>query len=367
MFGLILTSVFVLLLAYVTLRASSVPAIRNRLGRAGCWWLAAGLVALFVVGRFGLRDVGGAAAGLVQTTGMVMLAGVFITALPLLVVDVATLFGFALRRWVPRARAWALIAGLGLSLVALVQGMRPPVITSYEVVVPGLPASLDGTVVVALSDTHLGTQRDASWLEERLQQVAELNPDLLVMLGDNIEGHGEIPTELPALARMQPPLGTWFVYGNHDSPWGGEDVTQALTKAGAKVLLNSHAEVAPGLYLAGVADLTSNRRNRFAGDPVTKTLASIPASAATILLSHTPWEYDKAAGLGADLMLSGHTHGGQIWPFGYVVERTYPLLAGQYQVGAMTAIVSRGTGLWGPPMRLWHPAEILKITLRSPN
>ena len=85
----------------------------------------------------------------------------------------------------------------------------------------------------------------------------------------------------------------------------------------------------------------------------------------TILLSHTPWEAEKAAGAGVDLMLSGHTHGGQIWPFSLLVGLRYKLLAGYYDVDGLPVIVCRGTGLWGPRMRLWKPGEILHLTLRK--
>ena len=97
-----------------------------------------------------------------------------------------------------------------------------------------------------------------------------------------------------------------------------------------------------------------------------KALSGRPPGA-TVFLSHTPWETEKAAGAGAGLMLSGHTHGGQIWPFSYMVRLRYPLLGGRYDVNGMTVIVCRGTGTWGPRMRLWRPGEILRITLRSPG
>lgn len=84
---------------------------------------------------------------------------------------------------------------------------------------------------------------------------------------------------------------------------------------------------------------------------------------AAVLLSHTPWQAREAAAAGAGLMLSGHTHGGQIWPFSYLIRLRYPLLAGRYQIDQMTVIVCRGTGTWGPRMRLWHPGEILSIKL----
>ena len=130
-----------------------------------------------------------------------------------------------------------------------------------------------------------------------------------------------------------------------------------------KLLRNGWAEVRPGLILAGVDDLTARRRNGQGGDPISQALVGRPAGA-TILLSHTPWQAERAARAGAGLMLSGHTHGGQIWPFGYLMRRFYPLLEGRYEVGGMTVIVSRGTGLWGPRMRLWRPSEILRVTLR---
>ncbi|MBU0464032.1 MAG: metallophosphoesterase, partial [Proteobacteria bacterium] len=127
---------------------------------------------------------------------------------------------------------------------------------------------------------------------------------------------------------------------------------------------NAWAQVRPGLVLAGVEDLTIRRRSGQNSDPISKALAGRPPGA-VILLSHTPWQTKKAASAGVGLMLSGHTHGGQIWPFGYLVRKRYPLLEGRYKVDGMTAIVCRGTGTWGPRMRLWHPGQILRVTLRG--
>jgi hypothetical protein len=99
-------------------------------------------------------------------------------------------------------------------------------------------------------------------------------------------------------------------------------------------------------------------------DAVRQALAGRPQGA-TIFLSHSPQWAETAARAGVGLMLSGHTHGGQIWPFDLVVRRAYPLLAGRYQVEGMTILVCRGTGTWGPRMRLWRPGEILRVVLRS--
>lgn len=117
------------------------------------------------------------------------------------------------------------------------------------------------------------------------------------------------------------------------------------------------------MLLAGVENFTARHRSGQGGDIISRTLALRPPGAA-VLLSHTPRQAEKISHAGANLMLSGHTHGGQIWPFGYLVRLVYPLLEGRYEVDGMTAIVTRGAGTWGPRMRLWHPGEILRVTLK---
>jgi predicted MPP superfamily phosphohydrolase len=135
-------------------------------------------------------------------------------------------------------------------------------------------------------------------------------------------------------------------------------------EAGVHLLRNAWIDLRPGLVMAGVDDLSGNQNAGDARAYLATALAARPVGA-TVLLSHAPVQADFAAGKGVDLMLSGHTHGGQIWPFDYVVKQRFPLLEGMYEVGGMRVIVSRGTGTWGPRMRLWRPAEILRVTLHS--
>ena len=166
------------------------------------------------------------------------------------------------------------------------------------------------------------------------------------------------------MGRLKAPLGIWAVLGNHEF-FGHGNSSQALWEEhGLQVLRDRWVEIRPGLVLAGVDDLTTRQRAGRLGDPVTPALAGRPPGA-TILLSHTPWLTQEAARAGVNLMLSGHTHGGQIWPLGYLVRLRYPLMGGEYQVDGMTVIVCRGTGTWGPFIRLWRPNEILRVTLRS--
>jgi uncharacterized protein len=157
----------------------------------------------------------------------------------------------------------------------------------------------------------------------------------------------------------------FVVTGNHELYAGPGPIIEEFKRAGFRVLRDENAEVIPGLVIAGVDDVAFRRRDKNAAvAAVERALANRPAGA-TIFVTHTPVHGDRAAQLGANLMLSGHTHNGQIWPFTYIVRAVFPLINGRYDVNGMTAIVGRGTGTWGPRMRLWKRSELLKITLRG--
>ena len=364
MFGPILLSVVTLMHVYVFWRADSVPFLKRNVSRKIL--IGSGIVLwfVFVLGRYMGHGGTGYLATVLEFLGMNWMAVVFLLTVSLLAVDLVTIGGFLLPQRAPSLRGLALIVGGVLSVVALLQGMRPPVIKDYDVYLSRLPQTLNGTVLIAMSDLHIGTLLDRKWLEERIDQVKAEQPDLVVFLGDIVEGHGQSMEELiPVLRQLSAPLGIWAVLGNHE--FHGRDNAETsllLYNDAIQVLSNSWAEVHPALVLAGVDDLTANHRSGKKGDPISTALEDRPPGA-TILLSHTPWQAEKAARAGVGLMLSGHTHGGQIWPFSYLVQHIYPLLGGRYEIDGMTAIVCRGTGTWGPRMRLWRPGEILRVTL----
>ena len=365
MFGTILISIVTVMHVYVLWRVCSVPLLARRVGRKPL--IAAGIVlwAGFFFGRAVGHGGTGVPSGTLEFLGMTWMAVLFLMSVCLLAVDLVTGFGFFLRRLAPSLRGWALAAGGVLSVIALVQGLRAPAVRKHDVYLSGLPDEMDGTVVVAISDLHIGSLLGPRWLEARVSQVQAERPDLVALVGDLHEGHGRGHEEvLPALRRLSAPLGIWAVLGNHEFHRRGGTSTSLMKDAGIRVLRNGWAEVRPGLVLAGVDDLTSARRRGEGGDMVSKSLAGRP-SGATVLLSHTPWQGDTAASAGVGLMLCGHTHGGQIWPFDYLIQGRYPLFEGRYEVGGATVIVCRGTGTWGPRMRLWHRGEILRVTLRA--
>jgi len=365
MFGTILISVCTLMHIYVFWRIASVPFV-NRHVPLNLLILAGVLLwTIFFIGRLFHHGGTGALTATIELFGMLWMGALFLLFIPLLTMDIITVFGFLVPRLAPSLRGWALFVGGVLSVIALVQGLRPPVVQSYEVRLAGLSNEMDGKVLVAMSDLHIGSLIGKRWLAARVTQVRDEQPDLVVLLGDLFEGHGQPQEELlPILLRLSAPLGIWAVAGNHEFHGADNKSMHIIDTAGFKLLRNRWVEIRPGFILAGVDDLTAKYRAGQDGDYISQALAGRPPGV-TVLLSHTPWQAEKAASAGTGLMLSGHTHGGQIWPFGYLTRRYYPLLGGRYEVSGMPVIVCRGTGTWGPRMRLWRPGEILRVTLRK--
>lgn len=364
MFGPVLTVVVTLLQAYVFWRLASLSALRHRGSRVALGAVGLGLWAIFIDGRYHGDGSASRLTAALETVGMDWMVVLFLTAVCFLAVDAVTGFGAFFPRAVPRLRGAAVVAGTLLSVVAFIQGHRSPVIESFTVPLAGLPPALEGKTIVALSDLHLGTTLDGAWLAARVQQVMAQRPDLVVLLGDVVEVHGDADGDIAAsLSGLAAPLGVWAVLGNHESHGPAANTGALLSRAGVRVLRDAWTEICPGLVLAGVNDLSFGERNARVVADLIQTLHGRPPGA-TILLSHAPVGADIAAARGVSLMLCGHTHGGQIWPFSYLVRLRYPLFDGRYAVDGMTVIVCRGTGTWGPRMRLWSPSSILRITPR---
>jgi predicted MPP superfamily phosphohydrolase len=252
-----------------------------------------------------------------------------------------------------------------LGIIAMVQGLRAPTVTPHELAFDRLPKELDDFRLVAVSDFHLGRLLGHRWFLKRVEQIDALNPDCVLAVGDVVDGSaGELTPLIPALRTLKAPKGVWAVSGNHEFYEGLEQSLGILTQAGWNVLRDQWTELAPGLVVAGVDDLTARESFGDTTDALQATLNDLPEGV-TILMSHSPMHADTAARLGCSLMLCGHTHAGQIWPFNYLVRLRYRLVSGRYHVNGMPVIVGRGTGTWGPRMRLWRRSEILLIVLKA--
>jgi hypothetical protein len=381
MFLIVVLSVWTAMHAYVWWRLSATPAVTAVVPARALIALFAGLWLAYPIGRiFAHRDVtvigyplevaGASWMGVLMLLVMALAAADVIYAL---VRVAAALLPHTEEPVIVRPHGAAVLVALALAAVGLVQGLRGPAVSRHEVVLPGLPAERDGTVLVAVSDLHLGTLLGERWWQRRVAQIAAERPDLVAVVGDLVDGSAEhVERMVPALKQLQAPLGVWAVTGNHEYYAGLDHSVRVLEDAGFTVLRDRWQEAVPGLVVVGVDDATARRQFAPQGTPsegmpaaaLELALAGRPPGG-TVLLSHTPWAVEKAAQLGAGLMLSGHTHDGQIWPFNYLVALQYPFVGGAYEVGGMRLIVGRGTGTWGPPLRLWKRSEILRITLRS--
>jgi hypothetical protein len=364
-FLIVVLSIWAALHAYVVWRLGGVPWVGEHLPRRALLAIAAALWLSYPLARVLERRGIDALAAPLEIVGATWMGFLFLLFFALLLADILAI---PLAIWKPDAapslRLAAAALALALGAIGLVQFLRGPAVVEHEVALAGLPAERDGTVLVAVSDLHVGSMLGPSWLGSRVREIEALRPDAVAVVGDLVDGNADhMADALPVLRELRAPLGVWAVTGNHEYYAGVERSVKLLEDAGYAVLRDRSVEVAPGLVLAGVDDLTARRQFGVRGDPLATALAERPAGA-TVLLSHTPWRAEDAAAAGVGLMLSGHTHDGQIWPFGYLVRLQYPYIAGPYDVGAMKLVVCRGTGVWGPPLRLWRRSEILRITLR---
>jgi len=352
---------------YVFWRLSSVPWIADHVSPVVLIFIGIALWLSYVVTR--ILDQKGLQAVIwpIEYVAANWIGLLFLMFWALLAVDLFTLGGWLFHEQAPTIRGWAVLVAVLLSVMALIQAIRPPVINSHEVELAGLPHERDGTVLLQLSDLHLGNLLGRSWLRKLVERVNRMKADIIVITGDLVDGNvGRVEPLRQVLKELRAPFGVWAVTGNHEFYAGLERSVRLLENAGFQVLRDGHRQAAQGLIIAGVDDLTARQQFGAENHAIDKAMANRPHGG-TVLLSHSPWQAERAAAFGVGLMLSGHTHKGQVWPFNYFVRMRYPLLAGRYQVNGMTAIVSRGTGTWGPRMRLWQPSEIVRVTLRAPK
>jgi predicted MPP superfamily phosphohydrolase len=352
---------------YVGWRMWSLPVFASPAARRG---LLAFLVIGFLTYPSGRMLLGVGWHGVGRTLeylGAVLMGTLLLLFVSLFIVDVVTLGGFVLRHALDGVRTGAVVVALVAAAVAWFGGLKPPRIVELEVTVPGLPTAADGTTIAHVSDVHLGTILGRRRLGMIIDRVHAIEPDVVSVTGDLVDGDAGVVEEmLPQLRTLTAPRGVYAVLGNHEYYAGRARSRKLLSDAGFTVLDNAAEEVVPGLWVAGVPDARGGEQTGGSEIDLERALADV-AGSAVVLLQHSPENERAIADAGVGLMLDGHTHGGQIWPFNLPVKWVYPHIAGTYRVGEMTQVVSRGAGQWGPPMRLFAPAEIIHITLRSPE
>ena len=266
------------------------------------------------------------------------------------------------------AGAAAMVGGT-LGVFALRSGLARVQVRRVEVTLARLPQALSGMRLVQLSDVHVGPTIHRSFIETLVAQCNALNPDLIAITGDLVDGSVEELREHTApLALLKAKFGVFFVTGNHEYYSGAEQWCAELERLGLRVLRNERVSIgdeSASFDLAGVDDHSAKGHAPGHGEDLPKALDGRDTSRELVLLAHQPRAIFEAQHHGVGLQLSGHTHGGQLWPWTYLVRLQQPVVAGLARFGKSLIYVSRGTGYWGPPMRLGAPAEITELTLRS--
>ncbi len=264
------------------------------------------------------------------------------------------------------------IAGgaLALTPAAVYYAKTRRVVRQIEIRLPSIPAGLDGFKIVHLSDIHVGNTIYRDDIADIVAETNALEPDMIAITGDMADGFPDLIGDwIDPMQDFKARYGTWFVTGNHDHMWNAAGWCEKIASLGIHVLDNAHEIVdvnGTRFAVAGALDYRGDRRNRnWKSDPA-KALTGIPHNLFRLMLVHQPSSVDTCFKLGADLVLLGHTHGGQFWPLSYIINAMHKYAHGLYMVGDKAAFVSCGTGYWGPPLRFGVPPEIDVVTLRSP-
>lgn len=292
----------------------------------------------------------------------------------LLVLTAVSDLGFAVAaRFTTVEPAWSVLraqAVFALVLPALAWGFyisRRPETKRITVDVPGLDPSLDGFRIAQISDVHIGETLGRDFAQLVTDQVNALNADLVAVTGDLIDGSvPRLRDDVAPLGGLRGKHGVFYVTGNHEYYHGGSAWQAEGRRLGWNVLHNEHHVVADGkLVVGGVTDLEGARFSEAHAPDVAQAFARAPAGVPRVLLAHQPRFARHAKDAGVSLMLSGHTHGGQIFPFMFFVKLQQPVIGGFEVLHGVPTYTSNGTGYWGPPFRIGPRGEVTEITLRA--
>ncbi len=257
-----------------------------------------------------------------------------------------------------------LLGAVVLTFIGLMQARRPRIV-KLSMPVKNLPADLEGYRIVQWSDVHVGPTIQRCFVESLVERTNELDADAIAITGDLIDGHvDDLREAIEPLRELRARDGVFIVTGNHEYYWRASEWVKEFARLGMIFLKNEHHIIRRGdarLVIAGVTDAAG--RDAHKSDP-SEALAGAPRDAVRVLLAHRPQLAQAASRLGVQLQLSGHTHGGQFFPFNLLIRLFQPVVSGLHRVGDTLLYVSRGTGYWGPPSRLGVGGEITVIELR---
>lgn len=260
------------------------------------------------------------------------------------------------------------LVALAVTMVGYVNARRVARVVRVDVPIRGLPAELDGYAIAQISDIHVGPTIKRAYLNAIVNKVNKLGADAIAVTGDLVDGSVQrLAMHTEPLARLKANDGVFFVTGNHEYYSGALEWIAEVRRLGLTVLMNEHVvrrRGAAAVVIAGVADYTAHQFHpEHKSDPQRAVHGAPPDAGVKVLLAHQPRSALEAATAGFDLQLSGHTHGGQFFPWNLFVPLQQPFVAGLKRVREMWVYTSRGTGYWGPPKRFGAPSEITLVRL----
>ena len=254
-----------------------------------------------------------------------------------------------------------------LGASGLIMARGKPRVIKQDIALAGLPEVFKGFRIAQISDLHVGPNIKADFVQQVVDQVNALDVDMVFFTGDMVDGSVEhLWDDVEPLRQLRSRYGTFFVTGNHEYYSGADAWVAKASELGMRVLMNEHEIITRdgrSLAIAGIPDLTAHQMNRKHRSDPAKALQGIPQGIPIIMLAHQPGSAYQLDDLGVDLMVCGHTHGGQYMPFNLAVKMVHEYPAGHYTRGRMQIYVNRGTGFWGPPLRLGVPSEITHFEL----
>ncbi len=264
---------------------------------------------------------------------------------------------------------FVLVLAILMTAIGFINARRTPRVVKITVPIDGLPSALKDFRIVQISDLHIGPTIKRNYVTAIINRVNALQPDVIAVTGDIVDGSvDQLIAHIAPLGLMQAQYGAYVVTGNHEYYSGADQWLAEFRRLGMRTLMNEHVVIeyrGARIVIAGVTDFNAERFNFDQRSDPAQAILGAPEQwhVPKILLAHQPRSAQKAEAAGFDLQLSGHTHGGQFWPWNLFVPLQQPFTAGLHRMGHLWVYTSRGTGYWGPPKRFGAPSEISLIQL----